>query len=104
MVDLAGFNVRIQELAGGSFNVSPNLQLAKVLYSILIWVKFRGGIASIFSEGSGMIGCKYLIVEIFLELHKLEKLHFAYVESQLRMVGSDGCTRPNFNQPVTATG
>ena len=105
--DLSLLEKRIQELAGGPFNLRSSQQLADVLFSRLDLPKSgktKGGSASTSQETLEKLTGKHPIIDAILEYRILEKLRSTYLEPLPRLADKDDRIHTTFNLLATATG
>jgi DNA polymerase I len=96
----------IQRLAGRTFNVNSNAQLAEILYSELkLPVLKRGKTGpSTDAEVLEKLAAQHPLPRVLLDYRMLSKLKSTYLDALVPLVGADGRLHTTFHQAATATG
>ena len=102
----AAQEAEIQRLAGRTFNVNSNAQLAEVLYTHLqLPVLKRGKTGpSTDAEVLEKLAEKHPLPKVLLEYRLVSKLKSTYLDALGPLVGPDGRLHTTFHQAATATG
>jgi DNA polymerase I len=102
----AAQEAEIQRLAGRTFNVNSNAQLAEVLYTHLqLPVLKRGKTGpSTDAEVLEKLAEKHPLPKVLLEYRLVSKLKSTYLDALGPLVGPDGRLHTTFHQTATATG
>jgi DNA polymerase-1 len=97
---------RIQELAGGPFNVNSVPQLRSVLYDQLGLTPLRKTKTGYSTDARTLeqLRDQHPIVETLLRYREIEKLRSTYGESLIAEVSEDGRIHATFRQTVARTG
>jgi DNA polymerase-1 len=103
---LADHEEQVYELAGGSFNVNSNQQLAQVLFEDLklpVVRKTKSG-PSVDQEVLEKLSEQHPLPKAIIEYRSLFKLKGTYLDALPALVEKDGRIHTSFNQATTATG
>jgi DNA polymerase-1 len=105
--DIGRLEARINELAGGPFNIRSAQQLADVLFTRLALPragKTKGGQASTSQDVLEKLAGRHPVVDAILEYRKLEKLRSTYLEPLPRLADANDRIHTTLNLLTTATG
>jgi len=102
----AAQEAEIQRLAGRSFNVNSNAQLAEVLYTHLALPVLKRGKTGPSTDADVLekLAEKHPLPKVLLEYRMVSKLKTTYLDALRPLLGPDGRLHTTFHQAATATG
>lgn len=104
---IKGFEKKIFDTAGYSFNINSPKQVAEALFDKLQIAPKKKGKSGNFSTGAKILeelAGEYEIASDILEHRQLMKLKTTYIDALPKLIKSDGKIHTHFNQIVTTTG